>query len=155
RAGCPVERQVERLPKPPLADRVEFLTTGHEMSNDRGIPLCPRTFSEDPLDARPRQWEPIAAQGHHGVTSVGDCDDSGDLGYGITGQTIGVTRSIESLMVAPNPRTQVGQSLHIRHDSLPHDGVLADMRKFLLCEGAGLEQHAVAEPNLPNVVEQA
>ena len=99
------------------------------------------------------QRAPVGPLAGHGVVAVDHAHGAGDRAGCLAGQAVGVAPAVEALVVVAHP----GHELLVEqgaHDLGADAGVLAHELPLLRGQRAGLEQHAVGDADLADVVQE-
>ena len=138
-----------------FVDAVHLMAAGQEMLDQVGVPLGAGAAGHDGVDLLGWQTGPIRARRHHGVAGVGHAQDACQKRNGVAGQAVWIAQAVEAFVVIAHAGTQMGQVLDLGNDGVADERMLADVRLLFFGEGALLLQHAIANADLADIVEQA
>ena len=95
----------------------------------------------------------VAARRRHHVPGIGQPEQPRAVGDGLAGEAVGVALAVPSLVMAAHPRHLVAAE-HVHHHVRADLGVALDLPVLGAGERARLEQDAVLDPDLADVVHQ-
>ena len=100
-----------------------------------------------------REGLAVGAVGCESIVDVGDLQDSGFQGDGVTAEAIGIAAAVQSFVMVANDRENVAKRFEGRADLFAGDGMFAHDASFFGIERAWLEKDAFWNGNFADVVQ--
>lgn len=138
-----------------LADPLQVASAVEEGFDDPRIPLRSRSFVKNPVDLKRRKPRTVRPAARHGVEGVGDREHARGQGDVVAGETVGIARSVERLVMMRDAGKQVTQLLQVGQNVNADPHVRLDLSKLLVGQRPPFFENLVLDADLADVVKQA
>ncbi len=125
-----------------------------ESSDDRRVELSFDRLGESQACDSTRHCIAVRAIGCHRVICISDSNDAREEGNLIAIHAVWVALPIDSLVVVPHHRCNLGVGIDLRENPLADFGVLLHLPTLIECQGARLLEEASRETDLSDVVHE-
>jgi hypothetical protein len=127
----------------------------HAERGQAGVERLARLLVEPPHRLGPGQARPIGAIRRERVVNVGHRHDTRAQRDQLAAQPVGVAAAVVPLVVVPYDDRALREELERRDNLSAEDRMAAHHGPLLVAERTGLAQHALRDPDLPQIVQQA